>query len=1004
MTDARGNDTETLLGDTELIARVRDGDTGAYAVLYERHAAAGRGLARQLLRGDAEVDDAVAEAFTRVLSAIQRGGGPTDAFRPYLLTAVRNAAHDRGRGEKRQVVTEDMESVAPGEKFVDPALEGLERSLIARAFMSLPERWQAVLWHTEIEGARPAEVGPLLGMKANSVAALAYRAREGLRQAYLQMHLAGGAAPQACRPTLDLLGAYVRGGLAKRETVRVDTHLDGCGHCREVFAELMDVNVGLRGIVLPIFAGAGAAGYLAAGPGAVTGVGWNRLSRGRQQASAAGVAAAAVAASVALALVSVDEPAPQDPPPASAPQDSVPQEDPPGSDGPDGSGDPDAPGSPDTPPQENEDEEPEASDPEEQETPVPEAPAVPDDPGEPDVPDTPEDPEEEPESPQEPVLPADVPEEDVPVDDERPVFAAGVDPVGSLIPGSEGLMVLDVRNIGQGTQEDVTADFTLPPGVTLVGTGGAGRSLPTLSGTGDWSCSSGGGEGTCVLPGLGEGENATQFLDVRVDPDAQPDSPGSVTVSSGETAVTVDGERGVESEGAAARYAAAGRVSSQAVGNSLMTCVEPKDPEDWWPWPLQGWPHPDALPESDLPEGPVPEEAPTPGPSDAEDPAPGPEDDPGDLARAPSEPEAPGTDLGGQDGTAPEEGTGPGSPEAPGLPDAPETPELPELPGPGDGTEPGESDPGNGRDPSAPEEELDPAPEEDFDPAPEEGPPAGGPDEEGGDVPGPCAEARERGGENRDNDNWDMAPLDRDADPTTSASSSAQWEMPEGGSVLWAGLYFSGAGKPAGPTARVKGPGMESYEKVVASEHSTAQLPGYGAYQAFADVTPLVAEHGPGEWWVADTPYLEGSGVHAGWSLVVVLEDPSVEEYSQAMVLDDTVTVFEGASEAHFPVSGLLPSSVRANMDVVAWEGDAELGGDQVTVDGDPVAPVGGHHGTADNAFVSSSRGAVGDPFTFGTDVARFAPVVGRDTDIRIRSDQDAVVAGVVALDAPMRR
>jgi len=39
-----------------------------------------------------------------------------------------------------------------------------------------------VLWHTEIEGARPAEVAALLGLTANGVAALAYRAPEGLRQ------------------------------------------------------------------------------------------------------------------------------------------------------------------------------------------------------------------------------------------------------------------------------------------------------------------------------------------------------------------------------------------------------------------------------------------------------------------------------------------------------------------------------------------------------------------------------------------------------------------------------------------------------------------------------------------------------------------------------------------------------------------------------------------------------------------------------------------------------
>ncbi|WP_017571038.1 sigma-70 family RNA polymerase sigma factor, partial [Nocardiopsis halotolerans] len=260
MSDVPGNHTENLPGDGELVRRVRGGDTGAYATLYERHSGAARGLARQLLRGEAEVEDAVAEAFTRVLSAIQRRKGPEDAFRPYLLTAVRNAAYDRGRGERRQVVTDDLEGLVPAQAFVDPALEELERSLIARAFLSLPERWQSVLWHTEIEGAKPAEAAPVLGMRPNSVAALAYRAREGLRQAYLQMHLAGGNAAEACRPSLGLLGSYVRGGLSRRDTARVDQHLDGCADCREVYAELMDVNVGLRGAVLPLVAGAGAAG------------------------------------------------------------------------------------------------------------------------------------------------------------------------------------------------------------------------------------------------------------------------------------------------------------------------------------------------------------------------------------------------------------------------------------------------------------------------------------------------------------------------------------------------------------------------------------------------------------------------------------------------------------------------------------------------------------------------------------------------------------------------
>src|ERR1700722_13984266 len=252
---------QSLVSDADLITAIRSGDMSAYGDLYLRHVAAAQGLARQLVHGQAEVDDVVAETFSRVLDLMRRGGGPQDAFRPYLLTAVRRAAYDRYRGERRSLVTDEIEAYDPGEPFIDPAVAGLERSLIARAFLSLPERWRAVLWHTEIEGARPADVAPLLGLTANGVAALAYRAREGLRQAYLQMHLSG-VARQECRPVAAKLGAYVRGGLSAREAQAVSDHLDQCADCRAVYAELADVNVALRGLVAPIFLAPLAAAYL----------------------------------------------------------------------------------------------------------------------------------------------------------------------------------------------------------------------------------------------------------------------------------------------------------------------------------------------------------------------------------------------------------------------------------------------------------------------------------------------------------------------------------------------------------------------------------------------------------------------------------------------------------------------------------------------------------------------------------------------------------------------
>ena len=72
--------------DATLIAAVRDGDTDAYGVLFERHVDAARRLARALAH-DGDADDLVAEAFAKVLPVLVRGGGPEVAFRPYLLTS-----------------------------------------------------------------------------------------------------------------------------------------------------------------------------------------------------------------------------------------------------------------------------------------------------------------------------------------------------------------------------------------------------------------------------------------------------------------------------------------------------------------------------------------------------------------------------------------------------------------------------------------------------------------------------------------------------------------------------------------------------------------------------------------------------------------------------------------------------------------------------------------------------------------------------------------------------
>lgn len=301
--------TETLSdttapSDAELISRVRGGDVAAYGELFRRHKDAATRLSHQLVRGP-DSDDLVSEAFAKVLVVLQGGGGPDVAFRAYLLTAVRRLHVDRIRASAKLTTSDDMEAFDPGIPFQDTAVAAFENGAAAQAFASLPERWQMVLWHLEVEGQKPAEVAALLGMSANSVSALAYRAREGLRQAFLTKHL-NDTSQTECRWVNEHLGAFIRKGLAKRDSGKVQAHLDECRRCTAMYLELTEVNSNLAALIAPLLLGAAAAGYVAASGTAAAGAGGVLAVLGRVRDAVlanTGVAATGAVAATAIAAV-----------------------------------------------------------------------------------------------------------------------------------------------------------------------------------------------------------------------------------------------------------------------------------------------------------------------------------------------------------------------------------------------------------------------------------------------------------------------------------------------------------------------------------------------------------------------------------------------------------------------------------------------------------------------------------------------------------------------------
>ncbi|WP_137994381.1 sigma-70 family RNA polymerase sigma factor [Streptomyces vilmorinianum] len=289
--------------DADLIQLMRDGDDSAYEELFRRHSEAVRRYAKTCCRDAHTADDLTAEVFARTLQAVRGGAGPEQAVRAYLLTTVRRVAANWTRTQKREHLVEDFAvfaaqatrtSEVSDQDTLDlgadvRAMHEAEQSLAMQAFRSLPERWQAVLWHTTVEEESPSEVAPLFGLTANATAVLASRAREGLKQAYLQAHVSQSLTSGGdCARYADRLGAYARGGLRMRAERGLRKHLEECAKCRLAAGELAHVNAGIPALLPVAVIGWFAAGFSLKAAGVVAG--------GVAGAAGAGAAAAATGA------------------------------------------------------------------------------------------------------------------------------------------------------------------------------------------------------------------------------------------------------------------------------------------------------------------------------------------------------------------------------------------------------------------------------------------------------------------------------------------------------------------------------------------------------------------------------------------------------------------------------------------------------------------------------------------------------------------------------------
>ncbi|MFI9802856.1 RICIN domain-containing protein [Streptomyces sp. NPDC052301] len=257
---------EAGLSDEQLSAELKKW-TGASPALHpvgellDRHWEAAFAYARLCTDGPRAAGMLTTAAFTRLFGESLRQTGPSAAWRPQVLVAVRRIAAEWDTDGRRELLHPALRSgTATGERAAARLLPPPGRRLLSRAFQRLPQASRAVLWHTEVEAEPLSVPAALLGLDEEDTQVELRRARERLREECLQAHRE--LAPEdECRRYLRMLDvSFRRGGVDLDPDLH--GHLSGCTHCSRTADQLARFNEGLGLALAEGVLGWGAGAYL----------------------------------------------------------------------------------------------------------------------------------------------------------------------------------------------------------------------------------------------------------------------------------------------------------------------------------------------------------------------------------------------------------------------------------------------------------------------------------------------------------------------------------------------------------------------------------------------------------------------------------------------------------------------------------------------------------------------------------------------------------------------
>jgi DNA-directed RNA polymerase specialized sigma24 family protein len=191
--------------EVDLVRQAGRGDGEAFHELYRRHSQPAWRLAQAVAPNRESAVAAFRDGFTKaVRSHKQSRRDPSrGAFRPQVLAAVYRSGVDQNY--ERDAI--DHKPASSRAKAATP-----EAALADAAFRSLPERWRAAVWLSEVENLDPPRIATVLGVSVPVATQLVARGRRGLAGRFAQAHQ---EAPEHLGPVIRPLAFAIPANLAE---------------------------------------------------------------------------------------------------------------------------------------------------------------------------------------------------------------------------------------------------------------------------------------------------------------------------------------------------------------------------------------------------------------------------------------------------------------------------------------------------------------------------------------------------------------------------------------------------------------------------------------------------------------------------------------------------------------------------------------------------------------------------------------------------------------------